>query len=128
MEPPMLKLTTVRGPREDAGIPSKHLVIVSESGKWSLQDFNSFNGTTLNSTFLSPNKSFDLCDCDTVKLGELTSILVQFSVHKGTSQLRRNPRRHVTGSSKVGSVATNRSRRVNEEEGKNAETREEENV
>jgi pSer/pThr/pTyr-binding forkhead associated (FHA) protein len=121
MEPPILRLTVELGPREgetlefrpgstvrigrvvrgnnvtikDAGISSKHLVIVSESGKWSLQDLNSSNGTTLNSTVLSPYKSFDLRDGDTFKLEELTSILVQINVHEETSQLRRNPRRRV---------------------------------
>ncbi|KAJ6890505.1 hypothetical protein NC651_024110 [Populus alba x Populus x berolinensis] len=154
MEPPILKLTMVRGPREgetlefrpgstvrigrvvrgnnfpikDAGISSKHLAIVSESGKWSLQDLDSSNGTTLNSTTLSPYKSFDLRDGDTIKLGELTSILVQFNVHEETSQLRRNPSRRAKESTKVGSVAANRSRRGNEEERENAENLEEENV
>ncbi|KAH8495649.1 hypothetical protein Peur_055652 [Populus x canadensis] len=154
MEPPILKLTMVRGPREgetlefrpgstvrigrvvrgnnvpikDAGISSKHLAIVSEPGKWSLQDLDSSNGTTLNSTTLSPYKSFDLRDGDTIKLGELTSILVQFNVHEETSQLRRNPGRRAKESSKVGSVAANRSRRGNEEERNDAENLEEENV
>ncbi|KAF9673539.1 hypothetical protein SADUNF_Sadunf10G0034700 [Salix dunnii] len=154
MEPPILKLTMVQGPREgetlefrpgstvrigrvvrgnnvtikDAGVSSKHLVIVSESGKWSLQDLDSSNGTTLNSSILSPYKSFDLRDGDTIKLGESTSILVQFNVHEETSQLRRNPRRRVKETSKVGSVAANRSRRGIEEEKENDENSEEENV
>ncbi|KAJ6771341.1 NUCLEAR INHIBITOR OF PROTEIN PHOSPHATASE-1 [Salix koriyanagi] len=145
MEPPILKLTMVQGPREgetlefrprstvrigrvvrgnnvtikDAGVSSKHLVIVSESGKWSLQDLDSSNGTTLNSSILSPYKSFDIRDGDTIKLGESTSILVQFNVHEETSQLRRNPRRR---------VAANRSRRGIEEEKEYAENLEEENV
>ncbi|KAJ6719453.1 F16B3.3 PROTEIN [Salix purpurea] len=145
MEPPILKLTMVQGPREgetlefrprstvrigrvvrgnnvtikDAGVSSKHLVIVSESGKWSLQDLDSSNGTTLNSSILSPYKSFDIRDGDTIKLGESTSILVQFNVHEETSQLRRNPRRR---------VAANRSRRGIEEEKEYSENLEEENV
>jgi len=98
---------------KDAGISSKHLVIVSESGKWSLQDLNSSNGTTLNSTVLSPYKSFDLRDGDTFKLEELTSILVQVNVHEETSQLRRNPRRRVNELSKVRPVAASRCQRGN---------------
>uniref|UniRef100_A0A6N2N1V3 FHA domain-containing protein n=1 Tax=Salix viminalis TaxID=40686 RepID=A0A6N2N1V3_SALVM len=104
---------------KDAGVSSKHLVIVSESGKWSLQDLDSSNGTTLNSSILSPYKSFDIRDGDTIKLGESTSILVQFNVHEETSQLRRNPRRR---------VVANRSRRGIEEEKEYAENLEEENV
>ncbi|KAJ6911209.1 hypothetical protein NC652_021747 [Populus alba x Populus x berolinensis] len=78
-----------------------------------LQDLNSSNGTTLNSTVLSPYKSFDLRDGNTFKLEELTSILVQVNVHEETSQLRRNPRRRVNELSKVRPVAASRCRRGN---------------
>ncbi|KAJ4831929.1 hypothetical protein Tsubulata_034545, partial [Turnera subulata] len=125
MELPLLKLIITKGPREgetvefragstvrigrvvrgnnltikDAGISSKHLVIGSDSGKWTVQDLESSNGTALNSTPLPPFQSFDLRDGDTLKLGELTTVLVQF-VCEPASQLRRNPRRRANQSSK----------------------------
>ncbi|XP_012069788.1 FHA domain-containing protein At4g14490 isoform X2 [Jatropha curcas] len=138
MEPPLLKLVMVQGPREgeklefrtgstirigrlargnnisikDAGISSKHLFIGSESGKWIVQDLDSSNGTTLNSTKLPPFTPFDLQDGDSIKLGEVTSILVRFVGGDEPSQLRRNPRRKVNELDKKGSVAEAPSQRA----------------
>ncbi|KAF2313946.1 hypothetical protein GH714_020777 [Hevea brasiliensis] len=100
MEPPYLKLLMVQGPREgetlefrpgstirigrvvrgnnlpvkDAGISSKHLLIGSESGKWIVQDLDSSNGTTLNSSKLPPFQSFDLRDGDSLKLDLVSNL------------------------------------------------------
>ncbi|CAN0890463.1 FHA domain-containing protein At4g14490, partial [Linum grandiflorum] len=64
---------------KDAGISSKHLLIKSESGgKWTVQDLDSSNGTILNSSSLTPFQSADLSDGDQIKLGEVTSMAVQF--------------------------------------------------
>ncbi|XP_065863133.1 FHA domain-containing protein At4g14490-like [Euphorbia lathyris] len=129
MEPTALKLVMVDGPRKgetldfqprstirigrvvrgnnvtikDSGISSKHLLIGCESGKWTVQDLDSSNGTALNSSQLPPFTPFDLSDRDTVKLGEFTSIIVHFDDFP--SQLRRNPRRKPNQLDKVGSVA-----------------------
>ncbi|KAK3222398.1 hypothetical protein Dsin_009423 [Dipteronia sinensis] len=121
MEPPLpyLKFIIVHGPRsgetlefkpgspirigrikrgntfsicEDA-ISTKHLVIDSKSGKWTIEDLDSSNGTILNTTYLSPNSPVDLHDNDNFKIGEETVITVKFMVAvKEESLLRRNPR------------------------------------
>ncbi|KAH7573088.1 hypothetical protein ACOSQ2_006817 [Xanthoceras sorbifolium] len=76
------------------GISSKHLIIGSKSGIWTIQDLDSSNGTILNSRDLPPNTPVDLHDDDTVKLGAETVILVKFmAAVQEESQLRRNPRR-----------------------------------
>ncbi|EEF29690.1 DNA binding protein, putative [Ricinus communis] len=83
---------------KDDGISSKHLVIGPESpssGKCIVQDLDSSNGTTLNSSTLPPFTSFVLHDGDTLKLGGETSILVQFQDSEEPSQLRRYPKRKV---------------------------------
>ncbi|CAN1125440.1 FHA domain-containing protein At4g14490 [Linum perenne] len=102
MEETSLRLSILKGPREgqtfefhpgssvrigrvvrgntlaikDAGISTKHLLINSESGKWTLQDLDSSNGTTLNSSLLPPLQPLDLRHGDQIKLGELTSMAV----------------------------------------------------
>lgn len=154
MEPQPLKLLMVQGPREgetfeflpgstirigrvvrgnnltvkDAGISSKHLVISSQSGKWIVQDLDSSNGTSLNSSKLPPFEPFDLHDGDTLKLGEYTSILVQFRDGEEPSLLRRNPRRKVNESDKTGRVAKNRGRRAEVMEAEEKSELERENV
>ncbi|KAJ4722625.1 FHA domain-containing protein [Melia azedarach] len=141
MEPPGLKLVIVQGPRsgetlefkpgstirigrivrgnnltvKDAGISSKHLIIELESGKWTVQDLDSSNGTTLNSMKLLPNTPVDLHEDDTIKLGEYTSILVKFimdSQDESVVKPRRNPRRqaNVTATA-TASVRVTRSRK-----------------
>jgi len=122
MEPPPLKLVMVQGPRQgetlefrpgstirigrvvrgnnvaikDAGVSTKHFSIesssLSGSGKWILRDLDSSNGTQLNAAKLLPDTPYDLCDGDSIKIGEYTSILVKIEGHE-ESQLRRNPRR-----------------------------------
>ncbi|GAB4843219.1 hypothetical protein Ancab_013186 [Ancistrocladus abbreviatus] len=85
----------VRGntiPVKDPGISSQHLLIEFDSGKWVITDLNSSNGTILNSSQLNPDTPFELRNGDEVKIGEYTSIRVQF-VQIAASQLRRNPRR-----------------------------------
>nr|1UHT_A Chain A, expressed protein [Arabidopsis thaliana] len=104
MVTPSLRLVFVKGPREgdaldykpgstirvgrivrgneiaikDAGISTKHLRIESDSGNWVIQDLGSSNGTLLNSNALDPETSVNLGDGDVIKLGEYTSILVNF--------------------------------------------------
>ncbi|KAJ8755143.1 hypothetical protein K2173_018941 [Erythroxylum novogranatense] len=83
---------------KDDGISSKHLTIGSDCGRWTLQDLDSSNGTSLNSISLPPFKPFHLGDGDIIKLGESTSILVKIAA---ASQLRRNPRRRVNERTKT---------------------------
>ncbi|XP_057416363.1 FHA domain-containing protein At4g14490-like [Lotus japonicus] len=105
MEPPSLRLVILQGPREgetldfrpgsairigrvirgntlpikDSGISSKHLSILTESGKWVLRDLDSSNGTVLDGTKVAPpHTPVDVNDGSTIKIGELTSILVTF--------------------------------------------------
>ncbi|KAL9410789.1 hypothetical protein AB3S75_044545 [Citrus x aurantiifolia] len=133
MEPPGMKLIMVRGPRsgetiefkpgskirigrivrgndvtiKDEGISSKHLIIESESGKWTIRDLDSCNGTFLNSTTLPPNTPFDLRENDTIKLGDCTTNSVQMitmdSQDESVAKPKRNPRRqaNVPGTSSV---------------------------
>ncbi|XP_022975344.1 FHA domain-containing protein At4g14490-like [Cucurbita maxima] len=142
MEPSAISLIIVQGPREgetldfrpgstirigrlvrgnsiaikDAGISTKHLSIESKSiaGKWVLRDLDSSNGTFVNDTKLPPQYAFVLNDGDTIKFGELTSILVRLNSNE-ECQSRRNPRRKAAekcnGSDMVGSVAEIGSRR-----------------
>ncbi|GAY52638.1 hypothetical protein CUMW_143410 [Citrus unshiu] len=133
MEPPAMKLIMVRGPRsgetiefkpgskirigrivrgndvtiKDEGISSKHLIIESVSGKWTIRDLDSCNGTFLNSTTLPPNTPFDLRENDTIKLGDCTTISVQMitmdSQDESVAKPKRNPKRqaNVPGTSSV---------------------------
>ncbi|KAJ7954755.1 FHA domain-containing protein [Quillaja saponaria] len=139
MEPLVLKLFMVKGPREgetlefqpgakvrlgrvvrgnnvtikDDGISSKHLSIDFESGKWVIRDLNSSNGIILNGSKIPANTSFDLHDGDSIKIGEYTSIDVKLEVCD-ESRLRRNPRRRAAqkdgGTKDVGSVALEQGR------------------
>nr|XP_023894623.1 FHA domain-containing protein At4g14490-like [Quercus suber]XP_023894624.1 FHA domain-containing protein At4g14490-like [Quercus suber]XP_023894625.1 FHA domain-containing protein At4g14490-like [Quercus suber]POE58310.1 fha domain-containing protein [Quercus suber] len=119
----------VRGnnlPIKDAGISSNHLSIDTESsssssfgsgsGKWTIRDLDSSNGTLLNGIELEPNTPHDLSDGDLIAIGEFTSILVNFN--NDENRLRRNPRRRAAEKEPV---AENRGRRVrvlkSEEEG-----------
>ncbi|XP_022980834.1 FHA domain-containing protein At4g14490-like [Cucurbita maxima] len=101
---------------KDVGISTKHLSIESESvsGKWMIRDLDSSNGTFVNDTKLSPHDAVALSDGDTIKCGELTSILVRINSNEDCRS-RRNPRRKAaekcTGSNVVGSVAGTRGRR-----------------
>ncbi|KAL0008903.1 hypothetical protein SO802_010405 [Lithocarpus litseifolius] len=110
----------VRGnnlPIKDAGISSNHLSIDSESsssssfgfgsGKWTIRDLDSSNGTLLNGIELQPNTPHDLSDGDSIAIGEFTSILVNFN--NDESRLRRNPRRRAAEKEPV---AENRGRNV----------------
>ncbi|XP_010532618.1 PREDICTED: FHA domain-containing protein At4g14490 [Tarenaya hassleriana] len=148
MNPPLLKLVFLQGPREgetleykpgstvrigriargndlaikDAGISSKHLRIEWESEKWMVQDLGSSNGTALNTTPLPADTPFDLRHGDTIKLGEYTSIVVNFEIdaqendmvqeHKLPPKPRRNNRRQaVAESDPVGSIQKNSTRK-----------------
>ncbi|XP_022924382.1 FHA domain-containing protein At4g14490-like [Cucurbita moschata] len=101
---------------KDAAISTKHLSIESESvsGKWMLRDLDSSNGTFVNDAKLSPHDAVALSDGDTIKCGELTSILVRINGNE-ECRSKRNPRRKAaekcTGSNVVGSVAGTRGRR-----------------
>ncbi|XP_023894623.2 FHA domain-containing protein At4g14490 [Quercus suber] len=124
----------VRGnnlPIKDAGISSNHLSIDTESsssssfgsgsGKWTIRDLDSSNGTLLNGIELEPNTPHDLSDGDLIAIGEFTSILVNFN--NDENRLRRNPRRRAAEKEPV---AENRGRRVRvlkseEEEAKESE-------
>uniref|UniRef100_A0A1J3I1D3 FHA domain-containing protein n=1 Tax=Noccaea caerulescens TaxID=107243 RepID=A0A1J3I1D3_NOCCA len=124
MVPPLLKLAFVQGPREgdsleykpgsivrigrilrgneigikDAGISTKHLRIDSESENWRIFDLGSSNGTILNSDTLDPHTHVNLRHGDVIKLGEYTSIVVNFETdvqaeHKLPPMPRRSNRR-----------------------------------
>ncbi|KAL0691881.1 hypothetical protein Bca4012_091560 [Brassica carinata] len=128
MTPPLLKLAFVQGPRDgesleykpgstirigrvvrgneiaikDAGISTKHLRIVSDSENWIIHDLGSSNGTILNSETLDPDTPVNLSGGDVIKLGEYTSIVVNFETgvqaeeeeeHKLPPRPRRNNRR-----------------------------------
>ncbi|XP_018441705.1 FHA domain-containing protein At4g14490-like [Raphanus sativus] len=104
MAPPLLKLSFVKGPKDgeslqykpgstirigrvvrgneiavkDAGVSTKHLRIVSDSENWIIHDLGSSNGTILNSETLDPDTPVNLRHGDVIKLGEYTSIVVNF--------------------------------------------------
>ncbi|GAB2266455.1 hypothetical protein Dimus_001463 [Dionaea muscipula] len=78
---------------KDLAISSKHLLIEqTATGRWTITDLDSSNGTLLNSSYLPPGTPFDLRDGDEVKIGEVTSIRVRF-FDISASRVRRNPRR-----------------------------------
>ncbi|KAF8096856.1 hypothetical protein N665_0299s0018 [Sinapis alba] len=125
--PPLLKLAFVKGPKDgesleykpgstirigrvvrgneiaikDAGISTKHLRIVSDSSEnWIIHDLGSSNGTILNEETLDPDIPVNLRHGDVIKLGECTSIVVNFETdveaqeeHKLPPRPRRNNRR-----------------------------------
>ncbi|CAN8260663.1 unnamed protein product [Cochlearia groenlandica] len=119
MNPPLLKLVIVQGPREgdslvynpgsivrigrfvrgneiaikDAGISTKHLRIVSDSENWIINDLGSSNGTILNSDAIDPDTPVILRHGDVIKLGEYTSIVVEFLVADVTAQENKLPPR-----------------------------------
>ena len=127
MVPPLLKLAFVQGPRDgesleykpgstirigrivrgneivvkDAGVSTKHLRIVSDSENWIVHDLGSSNGTILNSEPLDSDTPVILRHGDVIKLGECTSIVVNFATdvqveeeeHKIPPRPRRNNRR-----------------------------------
>ncbi|CAA7038583.1 unnamed protein product [Microthlaspi erraticum] len=126
MVPPLLKLAILQGPREgdslefkpgstvrigryvrgneicikDGGISTKHLKIDSDSENWRIHDLGSSNGTILNSDTLDPNIPVNLSHGDVIKLGEYTSIAVNFEEtdveaqeHKLPPRPRRSNRR-----------------------------------
>ncbi|ESQ49874.1 hypothetical protein EUTSA_v10020728mg [Eutrema salsugineum] len=121
MNPPLLKLAFVQGPREgesveykpgstirigrivrgneiaikDAGISTKHLRIVSDSEKWIIHDLGSSNGTILNSDTLHPDKPHILRHGDVIKLGEYTSFVVNLETDvQEQHKLPPRPRRN----------------------------------
>jgi pSer/pThr/pTyr-binding forkhead associated (FHA) protein len=65
-------------PIKDPGISTKHLSIQFESGNWILTDLDSSNGTVLDNNRIPPNTPFHLRDGSTIKIGEVTSIVVNF--------------------------------------------------
>ncbi|XP_045823515.1 FHA domain-containing protein At4g14490-like [Trifolium pratense] len=65
-------------PIKDSGISTKHLSIQIESGNWILTDLDSSNGTVLDGNHIPPNTPFHLRDGSTIKIGEVTSIVVNF--------------------------------------------------
>ncbi|CAI0437825.1 unnamed protein product [Linum tenue] len=129
MEAPSLTLVVLQGPRrgetfdfrpgstvrigrvvrgntlaiKDAGISSKHLEIDSNSGKWTVEDLDSSNGTTLNSSQLPPLLPSDLRDGDEIKLGELTSVMVRLRIENPNPlpPLQRGRRKQVGASVKL---------------------------
>ena len=80
---------------KDAGISSKHLSILTESGQWVLRDLDSSNGTIFDDTKIPPQTPFHLHDNSTIKIEELTSIHVTLIHHSdnaaNATQPRRNP-------------------------------------
>ncbi|EOA32415.1 hypothetical protein CARUB_v10015687mg [Capsella rubella] len=126
MVPPLLKLEFTQGPRagdslgfkpgstirigrivrgneiaiKDAGISTKHLRLVSDSENWIIHDLGSSNGTILNSETIDPDNPINLSHGDEIKLGEYTSIVVNFvsdvqapQEHKLPPRPRRNNKR-----------------------------------
>ncbi|CDY43237.1 hypothetical protein HID58_069096 [Brassica napus] len=128
MVPPLLKLAFVQGPRDgesleykpgstirigrivrgneiavkDAGVSTKHLRIFSDSENWIVHELGSSNGTILNSEPLDSDTPVALLHGDVIKLGECTSIVVNFETdaqvvkeeeHKIPPRPRRSNRR-----------------------------------
>jgi len=65
-------------PIKDPAISTKHLTIHFDSGNWILTDLDSSNGTVLDTKPVPRNTPFHLSDGSTIKIGEVTSILVNF--------------------------------------------------
>ncbi|XP_073133586.1 FHA domain-containing protein At4g14490-like [Henckelia pumila] len=69
---------------KDPGISSKHLLIQLEPGsdsgrrRWTVTDLGTSNGTVLNGAQVRPSEPAVLSDCDVVKIGESTMIIVKF--------------------------------------------------
>ncbi|KAF5806207.1 putative transcription factor interactor and regulator FHA-SMAD family [Helianthus annuus] len=76
---------------KDSGISSKHLCIQFHN-QWTLCDLDSSNGTLLNAQLLKPYAPSALNHGDRIKIGELTSILVNIQAQSMVPQ-RRNTRR-----------------------------------
>ncbi|KAJ0789475.1 putative transcription factor interactor and regulator FHA-SMAD family [Helianthus annuus] len=76
---------------KDSGISSKHLCIQFHN-QWTLCDLDSSNGTLLNAQLLKPYAPSALNHGDRIKIGELTSILVNIQAESMVPQ-RRNTRR-----------------------------------
>ncbi|CAL5213290.1 unnamed protein product [Lathyrus oleraceus] len=88
----------VRGnnlPIKDPGISTKHLSIQIDSGSWVILDLDSSNGTVLDGATLPPNTPFHLRDGSVVKIGEATSILVNFIT--ATTRVEEKPMRGKRG-------------------------------
>ncbi|KAJ0753477.1 putative transcription factor interactor and regulator FHA-SMAD family [Helianthus annuus] len=79
---------------KDSGISSKHLCIQFDTqlSKWTLCDIDSSNGTLLNGQMLKPYTPSALNDGDRIKIGELTSIVVNMQAESVVPP-RRNTRR-----------------------------------
>ncbi|KAM0033890.1 putative transcription factor interactor and regulator FHA-SMAD family [Helianthus debilis subsp. tardiflorus] len=79
---------------KDSGISSKHLCIQFDTqlSKWTLCDLDSSNGTVLNAQMLKPYTPSALNDDDRIKIGELTSIVVNMQAESVVPP-RRNTRR-----------------------------------
>ncbi|CAH8385756.1 unnamed protein product [Eruca vesicaria subsp. sativa] len=118
MTPPLLKLAFVQGPRDgetlqykpgstirigrvvrgneiaikDAGISTKHLRIVSDSENWIIHDLGSSNGTILNSETLDPDTPVTLRHGDVIKLGEYSSIVVNFEIEEEEEEAKLPPK------------------------------------
>lgn len=82
---------------KDAGISSKHICIQFNNHltKWTISDLDSSNGTFVNGQILKPYVPSVIEDGDCIKIGELTSIIVEIGV-ESPIRLRRNPPRNKT--------------------------------
>ncbi|VFQ94056.1 unnamed protein product [Cuscuta campestris] len=80
---------------KDSGISSNHLTIEfnPSDGKWIIRDLGSSNGTFLNANKVIASSPAALSDCDTIKIGELTTIYVRIEgLGPPSTKQRRNPR------------------------------------
>ncbi|KAF5790917.1 putative forkhead-associated (FHA) domain, SMAD/FHA domain superfamily [Helianthus annuus] len=79
---------------KDSGISSKHLCIQFDNqlSKWTLCDLDSSNDTVLNGQMLKPYTPSALNDGDRIKIGELTSIVVNMQAESVVPPRRKTRR------------------------------------
>ncbi|EPS69233.1 hypothetical protein M569_05537, partial [Genlisea aurea] len=86
---------------KDAGVSSKHLLIQVENSSdlvakgWAVTDLGSSNGTILNRQMLEPSQPVLLSEGDVIKIGEVTSITVEFEVNNVETDTNATTQRRI---------------------------------